>query len=52
MDKMTLNLFEDAVLSQARREGLCPGAVVLCGFALPNEAAIFAALNHITIAAG
>lgn len=48
---MTLNLFEDAALSPLRREELCPGAVVLRGFALPDESAIFEALRHITIAA-
>ncbi len=48
MDKMTLNLFEETELSQAWREELCSGAVVLRGFALPYEAAIFEALHHIT----
>lgn len=48
---MTLNLFEDAVLSQRQREELCPGAVVLRGFTMPDEAAIFEALGHIAIAA-
>ena len=33
MDKMTLNLFEEVELSQAGREELCSGAVVLRGFA-------------------
>ncbi|SOD41479.1 DNA oxidative demethylase AlkB [Nitrosovibrio sp. Nv4] len=41
---MTLSLFEDAALYQARREELCPGATLLRGFAAPNEAAIFEAL--------
>lgn len=45
--KMTLNLFEDTVQCHAGPEELCPGAVVLRGFAVPDEAAIFAALGRI-----
>lgn len=51
MNNMTLNLFEEAELSQAGREELCSGAVVLRGFALPYETAVFDALHHITRAA-
>ena len=51
MDKTTLSLFEEAELSQTGREELCSGAVVLRGFALPDEAAVFSALRHIISAA-
>lgn len=44
---MTLNLFEDMAQCVVRQEELCPGAVVLRGFALPDETAIFAALGRI-----
>lgn len=44
---MTLNLFEDTAQCGVRQEELCPGAVVLRGFALPDETAIFAALGPI-----
>jgi alkylated DNA repair protein (DNA oxidative demethylase) len=43
---MTLELFEGT--AQGRREALAEGAVVLRGFAVPHEAAIFAALHDIT----
>ena len=45
---MTLNLFADLEQGQRWREELCPGAVVLRGFAAPDETAILAALNGIT----
>ena len=45
---MTLNLFEDTAQCEARQEDLCPGAVVLRGFALPDEIDFFAALGRIT----
>jgi DNA oxidative demethylase len=44
---MTLNLFDDAEQGRTWREELCPGAVVLRRFALPDETAIFAALHDI-----
>ncbi|MGH8762421.1 MAG: hypothetical protein ACREUR_04225, partial [Nitrosospira sp.] len=43
---MTLNLFEDMAQCGAWQEELCPGAVVLRGFALPDETTIFAALGR------
>ncbi len=48
---MTFDLFEDMAQCRMPREELCPGAVVLRGFALKNEAAIFAALHDIVAAA-
>lgn len=45
---MTLSLFEG--VTQCREE-LCPGATVLRGFAIRDEAAIFAQLPEITTAA-
>jgi len=42
---MTLDLFESD--TQPRRETLCPGAVVLRGFAVPDESVLFAALENI-----
>ncbi len=45
---MTLSLFEDMTLSRRRREELGFGIWVLRGFALPDEAAIFEALNQVT----
>ena len=42
---MTLNLFGDAEQGRMWREELCPGAVVLRGFAVPYETAIVAALR-------
>ncbi len=47
---MTRDLFEfeEREQQQAWREQLCPGAVVLHGFAVPNDAAIFAALQGVT----
>jgi DNA oxidative demethylase len=46
---MTLDLFkfEERAQREAGREELCIGAVVLRGFALPDEAAIFAALHGV-----
>jgi alkylated DNA repair protein (DNA oxidative demethylase) len=44
---MTLNLFGDAGQGQVWREDLCPGAVVLRGFAVPDETAILAALRGV-----
>lgn len=48
---MTLDLFGDAEPGCSRREQLGPGAVVLRGFALPDAAALFAALDQIISAA-
>jgi DNA oxidative demethylase len=48
---MTLSLFEGVTQCQAQREELCPGATVLRGFAIRDEAAIFAQLRDITTAA-
>lgn len=45
---MTMNLFEDSELCRTWREELCPGALVLRGFALENLAHILAALSAIT----
>jgi DNA oxidative demethylase len=45
---MTLNLFADVEQGQIWRGELCPGAVVLRGFAVPDAAAIFSALHGIT----
>ena len=45
---MTLNQFGDAEQGRMWREELCPGAVVLRGFAVPYETAIVAALHGIT----
>jgi alkylated DNA repair protein (DNA oxidative demethylase) len=45
---MTLPLFGQAKQGQTWREELCPGAVVLRGFAVPDETAIVAALHDIT----
>jgi DNA oxidative demethylase len=45
---MTLNLFADVEQGQMWREEMCPGAVVLRGFAVPDAAAICAALHGIT----
>ena len=44
----TFDLFEGMVQGQIRREELCPGAVLLRGFAAENEAAIFAELPGVT----
>jgi DNA oxidative demethylase len=44
---MTLNLFADAEQGRMWREELCPGAVVLRRFAVPDETDIFAALHGI-----
>lgn len=47
---MTPDLFEFEERERHRtwHEALCPGAVVLHGFAVPDEAAIFAALHGVT----
>jgi DNA oxidative demethylase len=45
---MTWHLCGQAKQGQTRREDLCPGAVVLRGFAVPDATAIFAALHGIT----
>jgi alkylated DNA repair protein (DNA oxidative demethylase) len=45
---MTLDLFAEQERSRTSREALCPGAVVLRGFALRDEVAIFAALDAVT----
>lgn len=49
-ERVTPDLFEFEEREQQRawREQLCPGAVVLHGFAVPDEAAIFAALHRVT----
>lgn len=44
----TLNLFEHTAQCQARQEELCPGAVVLRGFAVQHGTAIFSVLGGIT----
>lgn len=44
---MTLDLFR-AAEQDRRHEDFCPGAVVLRGFAVRNETAVFAALNEVT----
>ena len=41
---MTMDLFEAAKTAATRRESLGPGAVVLRGFAIADEAALLAAL--------
>ena len=46
---MTVSLFEETELSQRGREELCAGAVILRGFALPDETAVFDALGHIRV---
>ncbi|MEO6353181.1 MAG: DNA oxidative demethylase AlkB [Oxalobacteraceae bacterium] len=43
-----MNLFEDTAPGLSWREALCPGAVVLRGFALEHQANILLALNGIT----
>ena len=48
---MTLNLFADAVESPGRREQIAPGAMVLRGLALPDQAAILAAVEQVAAAA-
>lgn len=48
---MTLDLFGDVESGRSWCEELCPGALVLRGFALPDAAALFAALDQITSAA-
>jgi DNA oxidative demethylase len=45
---MTLSLFQDTEQCQSEREDLCAGAMVLRGFAVRQEAAIFEALRDIT----
>jgi alkylated DNA repair protein (DNA oxidative demethylase) len=45
---MTLDLFADLEQDQTWREELCPGAVVLRRFAMPDDTAIFAALHDVT----
>ena len=48
---MTLSLFEDPAPRAPQRKVLCPGAVVLSGFAIDAEGAILTALREITVAA-
>jgi DNA oxidative demethylase len=48
---MTLSLFEDPAPRGPERKVLCPGAVVLGGFAIDAEGAILTALREITVAA-
>ncbi len=44
---MTLDLFADAIESPGRHEPLAPGAVVLRGLALPEQAALLAAVERV-----
>jgi alkylated DNA repair protein (DNA oxidative demethylase) len=44
----TFDLFEGMAQGQIRREELCPGAVILRGFAAEKEAAIFTELQSVT----
>ncbi len=48
---MTLDLFAEQSESPGRREALAPGAVVLRGMALPDQAAILAAVECVSAAA-
>ncbi len=48
---MTRDLFADATQGSPLREDLCPGAVVLRGFALAKETHLLASINEITAAA-
>lgn len=48
---MTLSLFPELDRAQNGKEELCPGAVVLRGFALPHESALWAALQEVTACA-
>lgn len=43
---MTLNLFGQARQGQTWREDLCPGAVVLRGFAVPDAPAVLFGGSH------
>jgi alkylated DNA repair protein (DNA oxidative demethylase) len=45
------DLFPDSVLADAERNEFAPGAVLMGGWALPSEAALLAALAHVTAAA-
>lgn len=45
---MTLDLFEDGAPGRIWRQELCPGAVLLHGFALEHQGGILAALDQIT----
>jgi alkylated DNA repair protein (DNA oxidative demethylase) len=40
-------LFDNLALNESLKEDLAPGAVLLRGFALPEEGAVLAALNHV-----
>src|SRR3979409_978889 len=44
-DCVTLNLFESV---EPRKEAIAPGAFILRGFALPNEATLMDALREVT----
>jgi alkylated DNA repair protein (DNA oxidative demethylase) len=48
--RMTLNLFGDPP-RKSQRESLCPGAIVLRGFAIDAEAEILGALRDVTVEA-
>jgi alkylated DNA repair protein (DNA oxidative demethylase) len=48
---MTMDLFEAAKTAATRRESLGPGAVVLRGFAIADEAALLAALAQVIVQA-
>jgi len=48
---MTLDLFAEQSENPGRREELAPGAVVLRGLALPDQAAILAAVESVSAAA-
>jgi alkylated DNA repair protein (DNA oxidative demethylase) len=45
---MTMNLFDNVGSVESRKEDLCPGAYVLRGFALSDEAAVLDALRDVT----
>jgi alkylated DNA repair protein (DNA oxidative demethylase) len=45
---MTMNLFDHAGSAELSKEDLCPGAYVLRGFALSDEAAVLDALRDVT----
>jgi alkylated DNA repair protein (DNA oxidative demethylase) len=45
---MTRNLFEELAGTEPEKEGLAPGAFLLHGFALPDEAALLHALQEVT----
>jgi DNA oxidative demethylase len=48
---MTMSLFDDPITTKPSRENLAPGAFLLRGFALPDEAAYLEAVREVTAAA-